>query len=174
MRELTDTQQISHNSSDDTQSTTYREFLGFLIGEELYGINICDIEEIRVWQTPTLIPNSADFVMGVINLRGMIVPIFDLRIRFHRIRPDYQPTTVIIVLKGTNSQGDTKHVGVVVDGVADVITCMAHEITPLQRVTSLSRFIEGITRQKNGLATILSTRPLMDLTEESEEGFCDQ
>lgn len=68
------------------------DFLSFDLAHELYGVDIKAVEEIRVWEKPTVIPRSPDFVLGVINLRGMIVPIMDLRVRFHIGTVEYLPT----------------------------------------------------------------------------------
>jgi purine-binding chemotaxis protein CheW len=93
-----------------------REYLSFRLGAEEYGIDILRVQEIRGYEAPTRIANSAEFIKGVINLRGVIVPIVDMRIRFGLADVAYGPTTVTIVL---NIGGRT--VGMVVDSVSDVI-----------------------------------------------------
>jgi purine-binding chemotaxis protein CheW len=93
-----------------------REYLSFKLGAEEYGIDILRVQEIRGYEPPTRIANSADFIKGVVNLRGVIVPIVDMRIRFGLGEAPYNGTTVTIVL---NIAGRT--VGMVVDSVSDVI-----------------------------------------------------
>ena len=93
-----------------------REYLSFKLGAEEYGIDILRVQEIRGYEPPTRIANSADFIKGVVNLRGVIVPIVDMRMRFGLSDFAYSGTTVTIVL---NIAGRT--VGMVVDSVSDVI-----------------------------------------------------
>ena len=95
---------------------TTREYLSFKLGAEEYGIDILRVQEIRGYEAPTRIANSAEFIKGVVNLRGVIVPIVDMRIRFGLHDVQYSGTTVTIVL---NIGGRT--VGMVVDSVSDVI-----------------------------------------------------
>jgi purine-binding chemotaxis protein CheW len=94
-----------------------REFLSFTLGEEAYGIDILRVKEIRSYERPTQLANAPDFLKGVINLRGVIVPIVDMRVRFRLPRVSYDSFTVVIVL----SLGP-REVGMVVDSVSDVIT----------------------------------------------------
>ncbi|MCB5190363.1 chemotaxis protein CheW [Methylobacillus arboreus] len=92
------------------------EVLAFTLGQEHYGINILSVQEIRGYENVTKIANTPDFIKGVVNLRGIIVPIVDMRIRFGQPDPDYDHTTVVIVL---NING--RVIGMVVDSVSDVI-----------------------------------------------------
>jgi purine-binding chemotaxis protein CheW len=99
------------------------EFLSFKLGAEEYGIDILRVQEIRGYEPPTRIANSQEFIKGVVNLRGVIVPIVDMRIRFGMSEVQYNDTTVSIVL---NIAGRT--VGIVVDSVSDVIELDARQI----------------------------------------------
>lgn len=101
-----------------------RECLTFRLGAEEYGIDILRVQEIRGYETPTRIANAPHFVKGVLNLRGVIVPIVDLRIKFS-LAADYEGTTVTVVL---NIAGRT--VGAVVDAVSDVIELESDQIKP--------------------------------------------
>jgi len=92
------------------------EFLTFRLGQESYGIEILKVQEIRGYEAPTAIANAPDFIKGVINLRGVIVPILDLRIKFRLGQVGYDEFTVAIIL---NIAG--RVVGVVVDGRADAV-----------------------------------------------------
>ncbi|WP_298398067.1 chemotaxis protein CheW [uncultured Azonexus sp.] len=98
------------------------EFLTFTLGSEEYAIDILKVQEIRGYETPTLIANAPPFIKGVINLRGIIVPIVDLRIKFRLGKVEYTPFTVVIIL---NIAG--RVIGVVVDSVSDVLS-----LTPAQ------------------------------------------
>lgn len=102
-----------------------REFLAFRLGKEEYGIDILKVQEIRGYETVTHIANAPAFIKGVVNLRGVIVPIVDMRIRFNLGEPTYDRFTVVIVLNiGTHV------VGMVVDSVSDVITLSPEQIKP--------------------------------------------
>ncbi|WP_114814247.1 chemotaxis protein CheW [Paraburkholderia kururiensis] len=93
-----------------------QEFVTFRLGNEEYGIDILHVQEIRSYDEPTRIANAPPFVKGVINLRGVIVPIVDLRLKFALERADYDDSTVVIVLNVA-----ARTVGVVVDAVSDVL-----------------------------------------------------
>ena len=93
-----------------------REYLTFRLGDEEYGVDILKVQEIRGYEPPTRIANAPPFVKGIVNLRGVIVPIVDLRIRFGLGAPQYDAFTVVIVL---NVAG--RVVGAVVDSVSDVL-----------------------------------------------------
>jgi len=101
------------------------EFLAFTLGEEEYGIDIQKVQELRGYDAVTRIANAPEFIKGVVNLRGIIVPIIDMRIKFALGTPSYDQFTVVIVL---NIGG--RVVGMVVDSVSDVITLGAEQIKP--------------------------------------------
>ena len=100
-----------------------REFLAFKLGKEEYGIDILKVQEIRGYETVTRVAAAPEFVKGVINLRGTIVPIVDMRIKFKLGEPTYDQFTVVIIL---NIQG--RVVGIVVDSVSDVITLAQEQV----------------------------------------------
>jgi purine-binding chemotaxis protein CheW len=102
-----------------------RELLTFTLGREEYGIDILKVQEIRGYDTVTTIANAPEFIKGVINLRGVIVPIVDMRIKFKLGSVTYNETTVVIILNISK-----RVVGMVVDGVSDVITLKPDEVKP--------------------------------------------
>lgn len=102
-----------------------QEFLVFTLGDEEYGIDILKVQEIRGYDQVTRIANTPAFIKGVTNLRGVIVPIVDLRIKFSQVDVDYNDNTVVIVL----NLGQ-RVVGIVVDGVSDVLSLTAEQIRP--------------------------------------------
>ena len=102
-----------------------REFLAFKLGAEEYGIDILKVQEIRGYEKPTRMARVPDFIKGVVNLRGIIVPIVDLRIRFNLDSVEYNEFTVVIILNLGH-----RVIGVVVDGVSDVITLTGEQIRP--------------------------------------------
>ena len=102
-----------------------REFLTFRLGAEEYGIEILKVQEIRGWEVPTAIAGTPEFIKGVINLRGTIVPIVDLRLKFGLEKANYDEFTVVIILSVAR-----RVVGIVVDAVSDVVTLAPEQIRP--------------------------------------------
>lgn len=133
------------NQTTDTALTAaeahHREFLVFSLGEEEYAVNILKVQEIRGYENVTRIANAPDFIKGVTNLRGVIVPIVDLRIKFHLDRVEYGGQTVVIVVNV-----EDRIVGIVVDGVSDVMTLSPDQIKPAPEfgVTLSSDFLSGL------------------------------
>ena len=111
--------------------TALREFLAFKLGAEEYGIDILRVQEIRSYEAPTRIANAPDFIKGVVNLRGVIVPIVDLRLKFKLERADYDSFTVVIVLNIGH-----RVMGMVVDAVSDVITLTPEQLRPVPEFNS--------------------------------------
>ena len=111
--------------------TSIREFLAFKLGDEEYGMDILCVQEIRSYEPPTRMANAPAFIKGVINLRGVIVPIIDMRIKFKLEQVNYDTFTVVIVLN-IGSQV----VGMVVDGVSDVIALTPEQLHPAPEFSS--------------------------------------
>lgn len=107
------------------ESDRVREFLTFTLGEENYALDILAVKEIRGYEAVTKIANAPSFIKGVINLRGDIVPIVDLRIKFNLGNASYDEFTIVIVLHIRN-----RIVGIVVDGVSDVISLSPDQVRP--------------------------------------------
>ena len=105
--------------------TVGQEFLIFTLGNEEYGIDILKVQEIRGYDQVTRIANTPAFIKGVTNLRGVIVPIIDLRVKFSQQSVSYDENTVVIVLNFGQ-----RVVGIVVDGVSDVLSLIAEQIRP--------------------------------------------
>ena len=104
-----------------TASAEAGQYLTFSLGGELYGIDILRVREIRGWERVRALPDVAPHVLGVLDLRGTVVPIIDLRLRFRLPAPACTPTTVVIVLAAQDDAGEPRVVGAVVDGVSDVL-----------------------------------------------------
>ena len=113
----------SSGAGNDADSIDNDEFLTFTLAREEYGIDILNVQEIRGYEPVTRITGSPDFIKGVVNLRGIIVPIIDMRIKFGLGDPTYDQFTVVIVL---NIRG--RIMGMVVDSVSDVVTLARSEI----------------------------------------------
>ena len=125
------------------------EYLTFRLGDEEYGIDILRVQEIRSYEQPTRIANAPAFIKGVVNLRGVIVPIIDLRLKLDCTSAAYDAFTVVIVL---NVRG--RVVGAVVDSVSDVLELTGAQIKPAPELASSidASFITGIAAVKNGEA----------------------
>jgi len=104
-------------------SISANEFLTFTLGKEEYGLPILNVQEIRGYDTVTSLANTPEFIKGVVNLRGIIVPILDMRIKFHLGQVEYNELTVVIILNVAK-----RVIGMVVDGVSDVITLAPEQI----------------------------------------------
>lgn len=117
------------------------EYLVFTLGKEEYGIDILKVQEIRGYDQVTSIANTPPFIKGVINLRGTIVPIVDLRIKFNIGQPTYDQFTVVIIL---NVIG--RVIGIVVDGVSDVISMSAEQVRPSPELGSAldTQYLKGL------------------------------
>ena len=111
------------NKAQSAGEISGHEFLAFTLGKEEYGIDILKVQEIRGYEPVTRIANAPDFIKGVVNLRGIIVPIVDMRIKFNLGEPTYDQFTVVIIL---NIAG--RVMGMVVDSVSDVTTLSPEQI----------------------------------------------
>lgn len=123
------------------EETGGEEYLAFTLGREEYGIDILKVQDIRGYETVTRIANAPDFIKGVINLRGIIVPIVDLRIKFQLDRVEYNQYTVVIILNLKD-----RVVGIVVDGVSDVLTLQSQQIKPAPEFSGAldTEYIRGL------------------------------
>ncbi|WP_440480566.1 chemotaxis protein CheW [Ramlibacter tataouinensis] len=136
-----------------------REFLTFRLGAEAYAIDILKVQEIRGWEPPTAIANSPAFIKGVINLRGVIVPILDLRVKFRLDKADYDEFTVVIILNVAS-----RVVGAVVDSVSDVLALPEEAIRPTPEFASATfdtRYITGLATVEEELLILLDIEKLM-------------
>ncbi|MCL4747192.1 MAG: chemotaxis protein CheW [Burkholderiaceae bacterium] len=135
-----------------------REYLTFRLGAEEYGIDILKVQEIRGYEQPTRIANAPPFVKGIVNLRGVIVPIVDLRIRFGLGTAQYDAFTVVIVL---NVAG--RVVGVVVDSVSDVLELAADQVrdAPLISAVVDNGYIVGLGTVGERLLILLDIERLV-------------
>jgi len=126
--------------ASDQARPDVKQFLTFHVGEEEYGLDILRVQEIRSYEVPTRVANAPAFVKGVVNLRGVIVPIVDLRLRLGQ-SGEYNAFTVVIVLNVCQ-----RVVGVVVDAVSDVLELSTEQIKPRPEVAAAldARFITGL------------------------------
>jgi purine-binding chemotaxis protein CheW len=136
---MPDHAQASQQQADE--SGMAQEYLTFTLGPEEYAIDILKVQEIRGYEQPTTIANAPEFIKGVINLRGTIVPIVDLRIKFQVGKAEYTPFTVVIILNI-----GARVVGIVVDGVSDVTSLRPDQVRPAPdfAATVDTKYIQGL------------------------------
>ena len=134
------------------------ELLTFTLGNEEYGIDILKVQEIRGYDAVTTIANSPEFIKGVINLRGIIVPIIDMRIKFHLGNVTYNQLTVVIILSLAK-----RVVGMVVDGVSDVITLTADQLKPAPEFSASldTQYITGLGTVDERMIIVMDIEKLM-------------
>ncbi len=147
------------NVQENGKPRTGQEFLTFALGNEEYGIDILKVQEIRGYEKVTQIVNAPGFIKGVINLRGTIVPIIDLRLKFKLGSAEYTPFTVVIILNLSS-----RVVGVVVDSVSDVIQLDPEEIReapPLNGSEVDTRFIRGLATLNERMVILMDIETLM-------------
>jgi purine-binding chemotaxis protein CheW len=138
--------------------TATAEFLTFRLGSEEYGIDILRVQEIRSYEAPTRIANAPAFIKGVVNLRGVIVPVVDLRIKLNCDKVEYNSATVVIVL---NVHG--RVVGAVVDSVSDVLKLSQELIKPAPEMNTTvdTSFITGIASVGERMLILMDIEALM-------------
>lgn len=152
--------EIAHELNEE------REYLTFILNGEEFGIDILCVQEIRGWSPVTEIPNTPEYLKGVINLRGVIVPVVDLRERFTQQPQDYDSTTVVIILRAVI---DTKTVvvGIVVDAVSEVYKLQQKDIkqSPDFGTHIDSRFIDGMATIQEKIIILMNAQSLLDVEE---------
>ena len=158
MNTMTDAAVMARHEAASTAQHVGGEFLTFRLGGEEYGIDILKVQEIRSYEPPTRIANAPAFIKGVVNLRGVIVPIVDLRLRLGCESAEYSALTVVIVL---NVKG--RVVGAVVDSVSDVLELGKDAIRPAPEMASAvdASFITGIGSVGDRMLILMDIEGLM-------------
>lgn len=154
----------TQQSLDAKKTSDKAQYLSFTLGEEEYAVDILSVQEIRSWEPVSRIPNVPSYEKGVVNLRGAIVPIIDLRERFNLGHYDYTPLTVVVVLQARDSN-KTRVMGVVVDSVSDVIDI---DKTTIQSAPDFgtkvsTEFINGLTSVNDRMLMLLNVNKLLKL-----------
>ncbi|WP_420998486.1 chemotaxis protein CheW [Cupriavidus sp. 30B13] len=139
---------------------TGEEFLAFRLGGEEYGIDILKVQEIRGYENVTQIANAPEYLKGVINLRGIIVPIIDLRIKFRQAKIAYDQYTVVIIV-----ELHEQTTGIVVDGVSDVLTLGAGQIRQAPQLSGETEYIRGIGSVEDRMLILVDIEKLLDTEE---------
>jgi purine-binding chemotaxis protein CheW len=152
------------NSQED-EDTQKDQYLIFSVGEELYGIEIRNVTEIIGIQSITRVPELPDYIKGIINLRGRIIPVMDVRLRFKKDELPYNDRTCVIVVDFNNIT-----VGLIVDSVSEVLSIGEQDIIPPPELTGAgSRYISGIGKVGNDVRLIINCDML--LNEEDAAGI---
>lgn len=148
---------VSAAPNSDT-SHAIDEFLIFKLGNEEYGIEILKVQEIRCYEAITQIANTPDFIKGVINLRGIIVPIIDMRIKFSLNSASYDQFTVVIIL---NVSGQV--MGIVVDSVSDVLSLESNQMRPTPELGSVidTEYIMGLGTVDNRMLILIDIEKMV-------------
>ena len=140
-----------------------QQYLTFLLGEDIYGVDILRVQEVRGWTKVREIPNTPEYVKGVLDLRGTIVPILDLRARLSLKSVEYTPITVVIVL--LIEVGDEQYIiGIVVDTVSDVLDVLKQDIkkAPNFGTKVETRFIEGMVMADAGMVVLMDIDKMLN------------
>jgi len=147
-----------------------QEYLTFSLGDEQYGVDILKVQEIRGWETLREMHDVPAYFKGVLDFRGQILPIIDLRIRFGIENVEYNPTTVIIVLSADNDNG---MMGVVVDAVSDVLSVRQDDVKQAPNMGSRIKtdYVLGMVNRDDGLIMLVDSSRLVDKEELEVPGF---
>jgi purine-binding chemotaxis protein CheW len=138
-------------------SSDAEQFLTFVLGGEEYGVTILQVQGIQGWDRVTPIPNTPEFILGVINLRGAIVPIVDLRRRFGMPAAEFGPTTVVIVVRVAQENRNERTLGLVVDAVSEVCNVSAADKKPAPDFGSHIKtdFVKGLATVDKRMVILL-------------------
>ena len=153
--------QGDHELGDIGFISNKEQYLIFLLNEEKYAINILSVEEIRNWEQPTKIPNSPSYVKGVINMRGIIVPILDLRLKFAINEGLYNENTVVIILT-IEVDDKSRTIGFIVDAVSDVLDVDENDIKSDSILGGCipKEYIKGLVNVDEDVVTLLRVEEL--------------
>jgi purine-binding chemotaxis protein CheW len=136
------------------------QLISFAIGDDQYGVDIMAVREIKGWTEITHLPKQPDYVRGVLNLRGVIVPIIDLRCRFGQCLTEATPLHIVIIV-----QIGTKPIGLLADRVLDIVSLDQSQIQPVPRIAQASRveFLSGLVTVERAMIALIDLRNLLSL-----------
>lgn len=168
---------MTNNNQDenlDIDNQKTNQHLVFTIGEGIFGIDIMIVREIKGWSEPTPIPNSPEHLLGVMNLRGIIIPIFDLHMLLTKNedeRKEISSKNVIIVLNVKE-----KMVGVLVDSVSDILTSAEKDVQPLEseEKNDFERNIDGLLNVENKMLVLLNIENLLSENMKNHEKLINE
>jgi len=142
---------LNHEEDGTKKQGDQLQFLTFTIGKEEYGVDIMKVREIKAWTESTRLPNSPEFIRGVINLRGLIIPIFDMRCRFGMGLTDaHEKNVVIIIAVGSRT------IGILADTVSDILTSYEQDIKPAPKMETVDdRYLNGLISLEERMVALL-------------------
>jgi purine-binding chemotaxis protein CheW len=142
------------------------QFISFAIGPDQYGVDIMSVREIKGWSEITHLPKQPKYVRGVLNLRGVMVPIIDLRCRFGQGLTEATPMHIVIIV-----QVASRLVGLLADRVLDIISCDVTKIQPVPRIAQASRidFLSGLVTMDNAMIALIDLPHLLSLSGSEEK-----
>ena len=151
-----------HEQSSVGASDQRGQYLSFRVGTDDYAVDILRVQEIRGWEKVRALPDSQDFVKGVLDMRGIIVPIIDLRVRFGNPDPAYSSTTVVIVVSVDREDGGRQLIGAVVDSVSDVLDVDASDLRPPPELGGAvnRQYLDGMVSLERGMVVLLNLNRL--------------
>lgn len=141
-------------------SDSAQQFLTFQVGEAEYGVDLMSVREIKGWSEATRLPNTPDFMRGVINLRGSIIPIFDLRCRFGQGLTQAHKKNVVVILNISD-----RNIGILVDAVSDIVAVESNDIknAPQESTQTVdNRFVKGLISHGDRMVVLLDVERLFD------------
>lgn len=159
----TTNEQLPHETNQDNGASQY---LTFIMNGEEYGIDILRVLGIQGWDSVTEIPNTPEYILGVINLRGAVVPIIDLRSRLGIETIDFGPTTVVIVVK-IGEENEARTIGLVVDAVSEVYSIKNGELAPAPDFgkSANTQYVRALATVDEKMVILMEIDHLMDDTE---------
>ena len=158
------TGQLNTNNWNGTggaqNATAQTQFISFAIGDDQYGVDIMAVREIKGWSDITHLPKQPEYVRGVLNLRGAIVPIVDLRCRFGQGLTETTPLHIVIIV-----QIGGRQVGLIGDRVLDIVSIDANQIQPVPRTAqaTTSDFLSGLVTHDNTMIALIDLRHLLSM-----------
>ncbi len=157
--------------TNESQLENQGQYLSFTLDGEDYGVDILKVQEIKGWEDVRQLPESPPYVKGVLDLRGTIVPIIDLRSRFKLAQVEHTPTTVIIVL-AVEIDEQKLVMGIVVDSVSDVLDIKAEDIKPAPNLGARinTRYIHGMVSREGRMVILLDVAHLLSPEEVEDLG----
>jgi purine-binding chemotaxis protein CheW len=150
--------QVQNHQSAPTEGREHIQFLTFSVAGEEYGVDITQVHEVKGWSEPTRLPNSLSHIRGVLNLRGTIIPIHDMRVRFLQQSTEPESTHVIIV-----TQFDGRMAGMLVDTVNDILTTSSADIKSIPEDSEMQRshFLNGMITEGERMVVVLNIPQLL-------------
>src|SRR5262244_4050009 len=149
---------VAANSSEAAGAAHLSQFISFAIGDDQYGVDIMAVREIKGWSQITHLPRQPDYMRGVLNLRGVMVPIIDLRCRFGQGLTEATPLHIVIIV-----QIGSRQVGLLADRVLDIVSLDASEIQPVPRIARGGRidFLSGLVTVDGAMIALIDLTNLL-------------